>query len=160
MVVRMQPNHHLDHPLVIFKRSPIHGIGAFAWVDLARGKRIIEYIGPIISKAQGVAELENGNAYLFTLDENHDIDGSVSWNPARYLNHSCEPNCEADIRRGRVWLYALRRIRAGEELTYNYSYGLEGYEERPCHCGSPQCVGYMVAEEWFPLLRRGHGRSP
>jgi SET domain-containing protein len=89
-------------------------------------QRIIEYIGPKLSKAKGLAELERGNASLFALDEDDDIDGSVTWNPARFLNHSCVPNCEAGIVRQHIWIYALRRIQAGEELTYNYGLDLGG----------------------------------
>lgn len=142
------------HPLVVFKRSLIHGTGGFARVDMRRGKRIIEYVGPRLSKAQSQIERNQNNSYIFHFDDSHDIDGSVSWNPARFLNHSCLPNCEADIRRGALWLYALRRIRAGEELTYNYGYELEeGYPGCPCHCGSLECVGYMVGEELFETVR-------
>lgn len=143
----------------MFKPSRIHGIGGFAWVDLRRGQRIIEYMGPKISKAKGLAELERDNAYIFTLDEDYDIDGSVGWNPARFLNHSCVPNCEAAIVRSRIWLYALRRIKAGEELTYNYGHGLGGYEDRPCQCGASACVGFMVDETYLDTIRRRHGRA-
>jgi hypothetical protein len=151
------PTHNpLDHPLVIFQPSRIHGLGGFAWTDLRKGRRIIEYIGPKISKAKGLDEEEKGNVYLFTLDQNHYIDGSVPWNPARFLNHSCSPNCESGIARGRIWIYALRRIHAGEELTYNYGHGLEGYEERPCNCGASTCVGFMVDEQYFATVRKRH----
>ena len=143
-----------DHPLIVVKKSRIHGIGAFARVNIRHGKRLIEYIGPRLSKAAGQAELAKQNVYIFTLDDTYDIDGSVDWNLARFLNHSCDPNCEADVVRGRIWIYAIRAIRAGEELTYNYSHGLEGYEERPCQCGATNCVGYMVAEEFFPTVRQ------
>ena len=153
------PNRHpLDHPLVIFQPSRIHGMGGFAWVDLRKGQRIIEYIGPKISKAKGLAELENGNAYIFTLDDD-DIDGSVMWNPARFLNHNCVPNCEAAIVRQRIWLYARRRIQAGEELTYNYGFGLGGFEDRPCHCGASACVGFMVDEQYFATVRHRRGQA-
>jgi SET domain-containing protein len=153
------PNRHpLDHPLVMFKPSRIHGIGGFAWIDLRKGQRIIEYIGPKISKAKGLAEYERGNVYLFSLDEDYDIDGSVAWNPARFLNHSCVPNCEAAIVRQRIWLYALRRIKAGEELTYNYGLGLGGFEDRPCHCGASTCVGFMVDEQYFATVRHRRGK--
>jgi SET domain-containing protein len=155
----MPTRHPLDHPLVMFKPSRIHGIGGFAWVDLRKGQRIIEYIGPKISKAKGLAELEKGNAYIFSFDENYDIDGSVMWNPARFLNHSCAPNCESDIVRDQIWLYAKRRIKAGEELTYNYGHGLAGYEECPCNCGASTCVGFMVDEQYFATVRRRHGKS-
>jgi hypothetical protein len=152
--VRMPKQFRNDHPLVVFKPSTIHGIGGFARVDMRRGRRIIEYVGVKISKAQGQVELNKQNVYIFTLDEDYDVDGSVAWNAARFLNHSCAPNCEATIGRGRIWIAALRPIKAGEELTYNYSYDLEGYADRPCHCGAPTCVGYMVAEACFDTLRQ------
>ena len=154
----MERRHPLDHPLVIFQPSGIHGLGGFAWIDLRKGQRIIEYIGPKISKAKALAERDRGNAYLFSLDEDYYIDGSVLWNPARFLNHSCAPNCESDIMRGRIWLYAKRRINAGEELTYNYGHSLGGYEERPCNCGASACVGFMVAEKHFAVIRRRQDR--
>lgn len=142
----------IDHPLVVFKKSPIHGTGGFARVDIRRGKRIIEYIGPKISKAAAQAELEKQNTYIFTLDEDYDIDGNVAWNAARFFNHSCAPNCETEVARGRIWVYALRHIKAGEELTYNYNHELDDYQDRPCHCGAPNCVGYRVAEAYFAML--------
>jgi uncharacterized protein len=84
---------------------------------------------------------------------------SVAWNPARFLNYSCVPNCEAVIVRERIWLYALRRIKAGEELTYNYGLGLGGFEERPCHCGASACVGFMVDEPYFAAVRHRRGQA-
>jgi hypothetical protein len=142
-----------DHPLVIFKKSKIHGTGGFARTDIRRGIRIIEYVGPKLAKAEAQAELEKQNSYIFTLDDNYDIDGSVEWNPARFINHGCQPNCEAEIDGDRIWIVARRSIKAGEELTYNYSYDFDDYKERPCNCGSRGCVGYMVAEQYFKTLR-------
>jgi hypothetical protein len=78
----------------------------------------------------------------------------VDWNPARFLNHSCAPNCEAQFADGRIWLVAIRDIRAGEELTFNYGYDLTDYREHPCRCGAVSCVGYIVAEEFFEHVRR------
>lgn len=150
--MHMKRRRRYAHPLVKFKVSLIHGIGGFARVDLRRRKRIIEYVGPKLTKAESQAELENQNFYIFTLDDTYDIDGSVDWNPARYINHGCDPNCEVDIVKDRIWIYASRAIKAGEELTYNYSHDLGDYEERKCHCGAPNCVGYMVAEEYFDQL--------
>ena len=155
----MESRHPLDHPLVIFQPSGIHGIGGFAWVDLRKGQRIIEYIGPKISKAKGQDELNKDNAYLFTLDDEYDIDGSVPWNPARYLNHSCAPNCESNSVHGRIWIYAKRRINTGEELTYNYGFGLGGFEERPCNCGAGGCVGFMVDEQYFATVWRRQNKT-
>jgi len=85
------------------------------------------------------------NEYIFTLDDEHDLDGNVPWNPARLLNHSCAPNCEAELDEGRIWIIALRDIRAGEELTFNYGYDLENYREHPCRCGRQRNV---LASSW------------
>lgn len=146
------------HPLVSFRKSKIQGTGGFAKVDMRRGKRIVEYDGPRISQAEAQARLEGGNAYIFTLDDEVAIDGWVRWNPSRFINHSCAPNCESRIVRGRVWLYALRSIKAGEELTYDYGYSLEDAEANPCRCGAPSCVGYIVAAQHVDALRQHHGR--
>lgn len=152
----MPKRRQYDHPLVTIKSSPIHGRGGFARVDLRRGTRIIEYRGPRLSKAEAQAELAQHNVYIFALDDDSDVDGSVAWNLARFLNHSCEPNCEVRIVRGRIWLYATRAITAGEELTYNYGHDLEAYEEHPCHCGAATCVGYMVDAQHFATVRHNH----
>jgi uncharacterized protein len=149
----MQKRGQKDHPLIVFKPSTIHGMGGFARRDIRRGKRIVEYVGLKLSKAKAQMALHQQNVYIFTLDDTYDIDGSVEWNPARFLNHSCNPNCEVEIIRARIWIYALCDIKAGEELTYNYSYDFEDYEHRPCNCGAPNCVGYMVAEQFFDTVR-------
>ena len=142
-----------DHPLVKFKKSPIHGWGGFARTDIRKGKRIIEYVGRRISKKEAEQELIDQNCYVFTVNDEYDLDGSVSWNPARFINHSCSPNCESDVKKDRVWLYATKTIKKGRELTYNYGHDLEDYEDRPCECGADNCVGYMVAEEHFDAIR-------
>ena len=138
---------------VIFGSSPIHGTGGFARSDLACGARIIEYVGEKITKPESLARCEQNNEYIFALSETQDLDGNVDWNPARFLNHSCAPNCEAQLEDQRIWVVVIRQIRAGEELTFNYSYDLESYREHPCNCGAPGCVGYVVAEEFFEHVR-------
>ena len=65
------------------------------------------------------------------------------------MNHSCSPNCEAQNMDGGIWIIALRDIRAGEEITFNYNYDLTDYKEHPCRCGAPNCVGFILAEEFF-----------
>jgi uncharacterized protein len=140
--------------LLVFKSSPIHGMGGFARVDIPAGARVIEYVGEKITKQESLARCEQNNEYIFALDDEHDLDGQVSWNPARFLNHSCEPNCEARLEGGCIWVVAIREIRAGEELTFNYGYDLADYAEHPCGCGAPGCVGYIVAEEFFDHVRR------
>jgi SET domain-containing protein len=134
--------------------SLIHGTGGFARRDIASGTRVIEYLGERISKQESLRRCEANNEYVFSLDAATDLDGNVPWNPARFLNHSCAPNCDAEIDEGRIWIVANRAIRAGEELTFNYGFDLNDYKDYPCRCGSPACVGYIVAEEFFDHVRR------
>ncbi|RLE47727.1 SET domain-containing protein, partial [Candidatus Woesearchaeota archaeon] len=75
-------------------------------------------------------------------------------NTARWINHSCNPNCETININGHIWIVALRDIRKGEELSYDYGYSLDDFEEHPCHCGSKNCVGYIVAEKYRKKLRK------
>jgi uncharacterized protein len=144
---------NLTHPLVEFRPSTIHGLGGFATTLIPAGSRVIEYVGERITKEQSLERCAGDNAFIFCLDETWDLDGSVDWNPARLMNHCCEPNCDAENIEGRIWIVARRAIQPGEEITYNYNYDLEDYREHPCRCGSPQCVGYIVAEELFESLR-------
>lgn len=144
--------------------SGIHGRGLFATRDIPSGTKIIEYVGDRITKAESdrrawaqVARAkETGEAavYIFTLNQRHDIDGNVTWNAARLINHSCDPNCEAQILRGRIWIVALRDIYVGEELFFNYGFDLENYEDHPCRCGAVRCAGYIAGEEYWSALRR------
>lgn len=143
-----------DHPLVEAQPSPIHGHGLFARRDLAVGTRVVEYVGHILTKAGSLRLCERGNPFIFELDEQHDLDGDVPWNPARLMNHSCAANCEATLDAGRIWIVTRRDIAAGEELTFNYGYDLVDYREHPCRCGSPACAGYIVAEEFIEHVRR------
>lgn len=139
--------------LVAFQPSRIHGSGGFALRDVPAGTRLIEYLGDRISKGESHRRCEAGNPFIFHLDEETDLDGNVDWNPARWLNHSCVPNCEAELDDGRIWIAALRDIVAGEELSFNYGYDLADYHDFPCRCGTPACVGFIVAEEFFSLVR-------
>jgi SET domain-containing protein len=133
--------------------SPIHGRGGFAARFIPRGARVVEYAGEKITKAESLRRCEAQNWFIFGLDEDFDLDSNVEWNPARFLNHSCAPNCEALCEEGRVWISALRDIQPGEEITFNYGYDLTDYKEHPCRCGAPDCVGFIVAEEFFAHLR-------
>jgi len=140
--------------LIQFRRSRIHGTGGYARTNISKGTRLIEYVGRRITKAESIAECNGENVYIFTLDDEHDLDGNVEWNPARFINHSCAPNCEAEWDEERLWIVALRDIQPGEELAFNYGYDLEDYREHPCLCGAPECVGFIVAEDHFELVRR------
>src|SRR5271156_427058 len=140
--------------LIVFKRSSIHGIGGFAKGQIPKGAIIIEYVGEHIDKRESARRCEANNEYLFTLNEEEDLDGNVSWNPARFINHSCAPNCDAELEDNRIWVVPNREIQAGEEIAFNYGFDLENYREYPCRCRATGCVGYMVAEEYFEHVRR------
>ena len=128
-------------------------MGGFALRKIKKGEPVIEYIGEKISKAESLRRCEAENPYIFQIDEEFDLDGNVGWNPAKFINHSCDPNCEAEFFDDMIWIMAKRDIESGEEITFNYSYDLEDYKEHPCKCGAANCVGYIVAEEFFPKFR-------
>lgn len=144
--------------------SAIHRHGLFAACTIPKGTRVIEYKGVKLTKAQGWRRAEQwiekangtdkGAVYIFELNSRYDIDGNVPWNIARYVNHSCRPNCEIDIIRGRIWIIALREIAAGEELSYDYGYDLDHWEDHPCRCGAKECLGYIVSWQHRAKLRR------
>lgn len=139
---------------LIFRPSPIHGTGGFVKTPLRQGQLVIEYVGERITKAQSIERCRLGNEYIFHLDEETDLDGKVEWNTARFLNHSCEPNCEAELIEGRIWIVALRNLKEGEEVTFDYGYDLEDYRHHPCCCGTPSCVGYIVSAELRQSIRK------
>ena len=146
------------------RSSGIHGRGLFATRKIPAETYIIEYKGDRISKDEanerGWAQMdhakETGDAavYIFTLNDEWDIDGNVPRNAARLINHSCDPNCEAFIVVDHIWIAALRKIEKGEELFFNYGFDLENYEEHPCYCGTGNCVGYIAGEDFWPELKR------
>ena len=140
--------------LVLFQPSPIHGLGGFAKTAISKGARILEYLGEKIDKPESLRRCEANNEFIFALNAQQDLDGNVEWNPARFINHSCAPNCDAVCEDERIWIVAHRDIRAGEELTFNYGFDLEDYKEHPCRCGSPHCVGFIVSEEFFEHVRK------
>lgn len=146
-------------PTLEFRPSVIHGTGGFAAAPIRAGTLVIEYVGERISKAESARRCEADNTFIFELDDRWDLDGAAAWNPARLLNHSCVPNCESELIDGHIWIVATRDIAPGEELTFNYGYDGKDYREHPCHCGAPECVGYIVAEEFFSLLRERKERE-
>lgn len=143
--------------------SMIHGRGVYATRDIPAGTKIIEYVGELIDKkesekrawAQHAKAQEHGDAavYIFTLTDKWDIDGNVPWNTARLINHSCDPNCEAWIEGKRIFIHSLTDIAAGDELTFDYAFDVECYEDHPCLCGRDGCVGYIVSREQWPQLK-------
>lgn len=138
------------------RRSGIHGKGVYAVQDIAAGEALIEYLGEIINWEEAQARHPHDPAnpnhtFYFHIDESRVIDALHGGNSSRWINHACDPNCEAHERDGRVFIRALRDIVCGEEL--NYDYGLiieERYTKKlkaeyPCWCGSARCRGTLLA---------------
>jgi uncharacterized protein len=144
-------------PAYIVKASPVHGNGMFARRHIAPGERIIEYEGERIAWEDALDRAQAnggpvGHTFFFSVSDGRVIDGGSDGNEARFINHSCEPNCEAmEHDDGRVYIYALRDIARGEELSYNYVLIYEGRHTAAvkrafaCHCGAPNCTGTMLA---------------
>ena len=120
-------------------KAPIAGRGLFTAHHLTQGTRIIQYTGEKIPKAESDKRFAAGNDYIFQLNARCDIDGKVLRNKARYINHSCAPNCPVQLTTRTIWIVALRDITAGEELTYNYGYELDDATAHPCTCGAETC---------------------
>lgn len=151
--------------LVAARRSKVHGTGVFALQDLARGTEIIHYLGTLRTHEdvdrEYDARADSGHTFYFTLNAKYVIDAGIRGNAARFINHSCRPNCEAvteddpggNARRDRILIRAIRRIRAGDELGYDYGITVDGpitARERAlwaCHCGSPNCKGTLLANK-------------
>ncbi len=139
------------------KTSKIHGRGLYATVDIEESTDIIQYVGEKITKKESTRRALDweekarksgeGLVYIFELDDKYDIDGRLGKNPARYMNHSCDGNCEAINYDGEIWIVARRDIKKGEELVYDYGYDMEHFLDHPCQCGADNCIGYIVRED-------------
>ncbi len=137
-------------PKVAVRNSPIHGRGVFAVTAIAKGARILEYTGERMSHAKAdrlYGDLHDGSSHtmLFAATDKVVIDATKRGGPARWINHSCTPNCEASEEEGRVFIDAIRAIGAGQELAYDYNLVLEERHtakqkrDHPCHCGARKC---------------------
>lgn len=138
------------------RRSGVHGKGVYALQDLAEGETLIEYVGEVISWKEALRRhphdpTDPNHTFYFHIDEKHVIDAKHGGNSSRWINHSCQPNCEADEDGGRVFIKALRNIEAGEELFYDYGliidarYTKKLLAEYPCWCGAKSCRGTLLA---------------
>jgi len=132
--------------------SRIAGQGLFAAQDIKKDTRILPYIGEKIAKDESTRRLAYGNNYIFELNDRYDIDGKTLANTARYINHSCAPNCDIVHTTRTIWIVALRDIQAGEELSYNYGYDIKNYLAHPCHCGASTCCGYILDAQYWGLI--------
>ena len=150
-------NGRASSPFVIGP-SPIQGEGAFAIERIPRGTRLIEYTGERLTPDEADRRYpddadERHHTYLFAIDDDVVIDAAVGGNDARFINHSCDPNCDAVIDDKRIFIEAIRDIEPGEELTYDYAYVLDerhtpaAKRRYPCHCGSASCRGTILARK-------------
>ena len=140
------------------RESPIQGLGAFATRRIPAGVRLIEYAGERLTPAQADARYpdepgERHHTFLFAIDDAWVVDAAVDGNDARWINHSCEPNCDAVVDDGRIWIETIRDVEPGEELAYDYAYELEerhtpaAKRRYPCNCGSGRCRGTLLTRK-------------
>ena len=140
----------------------MQGLGAFATAPIPAGVRLIEYAGARLTPEEAEArypdvEGERHHTYLFAIDDDDGtevvVDAAVDGNDARFINHSCDPNCDAIVEHGRIWIETIRDVAPGEELAYDYAYILEerhtpaAKRRFPCHCGSPRCRGTILGKK-------------
>ena len=149
------------------KKSKVHGTGVFASGNIKKSSRIIEYIGEKITKKEGdkrsadriknfLNKKNEGSVYIFELNKKYDIDGSPLYNKARYINHSCSPNCEVDIIDNKIWIISIKKINKGEELNYDYGYPFDkdDFDDHVCKCGSNKCIGYIISQDDWGKYRK------
>jgi uncharacterized protein len=138
------------------RRSSVHGKGVFALKRLVKGETVIEYTGEVIDWQEALRRhphdpKDPNHTFYFHIDDQWVIDAKHGGNAARWINHACEPNCEADEEGGRVFIKALRKIAPGEELFYDYGLVIDARytpklkREFACHCGAKRCRGTMLA---------------
>ena len=132
------------------KKSNIDKRGLYASKNIKTGEKIIEYIGRLISKKEAETNSKFDNKkdiYLFNINEKWDLDGDYRWNTARLINHSCNPNCEVEGKGLKLWIVAIKDIKKGEELSYDYGFSYDDdYKDYPCRCGAKSCAGYIVRQ--------------
>lgn len=147
---------HGSNPCFALRRSAIQGRGAFATRTIRKGTRIVEYAGELISDEEADRRYDDEamarhHTFLFAIDAKTSIDGNSRGNEARFINHSCDPNCEAIAIGRRIYIHAIVTIQPGVELTYDYRYarmGMTDEEARelyPCRCGATRCRGTILA---------------
>ena len=149
------------------KKSKVHGYGVFASKEIEKNKKIIEYIGEKITKKEGdkrsaerikkyLNKKNEGSVYIFELNKKYDIDGNTKYNKAKFINHSCNPNCEVDIVKNRIWISSIKKIKKGDELSYDYGYEFDkdDYMDHICRCGSNNCIGYIISSDDWAIYKK------
>jgi uncharacterized protein len=156
--LKRQTSSWASSPLIEARHSSIHGTGVYAIAPIKKGTRIIEYLGERISHAEADSRYElkgddDGHTFLFIASNRTVIDAGVNGNDARFINHSCAPNCETVIENSRVFIDAIRSIKPGEELGYDYQLTWESTDDPAelalyaCRCGAKKCRGTMLDKE-------------
>jgi SET domain-containing protein len=152
-------------PAFEIRKSGVHGLGAFALRPIKKGERVVEYLGDRVTHAEADRRYEDhdendNHTFLFIVDKKTVIDAGVGGNDARFINHSCDPNCESVISKRRVFIEAIRDIATGEELGYDYQIGRERGdplnvdEIYACRCGAVKCRGTMLWPPKRPKKRK------
>ena len=149
------------------KKSQVHGTDVFATSNIPKNKKIIQYIGEKVTKVEGdrrsaerikkfLNKKNEGSVYIFELNKKYDIDGSPLYNKARYINHSCSPNCEVDIIKNEIWISSIKSIKKGEELNYDYGYSFDedDFSDHICKCKSKKCIGYIISQDDWSKYKR------
>jgi uncharacterized protein len=158
------------NPLYVVKRSKIHGRGVYAARRIRSGTRIIEYVGDRISHDEADSRYDmkaddDGHTFLFVVDDDLCIDAGVGGNPARFINHKCDANCETIIEGRRVFIEAIRTIQPGEELGYDYQLTWESTDDPAelnlyaCRCGATNCRGTMLDRESVDAKKKKQKRA-
>src|SRR3989344_1673405 len=145
---------------LIAKKSKIHGIGVYALKNIKKETKVIEYVGEKIRKDETDRRSKKNYVYIFTLNKIWDVDGKVGGNGSQYINHSCNPNCETDVKKNRIWIIAFKRIKKGDEIIYDYGYDFDkDYEDHPCKCGSKGCVKYIIVSHHWKKLKKAEEKK-
>ena len=148
------------------KKSNIdrNGRGLYATKNIKANTKIIEYVGNIITKKQTENSDKFDNSkpiYLFNLNKRYDLDGLVSWNTARLINHSCSNNCDYEGKGLKLWVASNKDIKKGEELTCDYGFGYDSdYRQFPCSCKSKNCCGYILRTESRWRINKKFSKNP
>ena len=168
-----RPTMPRHHRLFKISRSPVHGRGAFATVFIPEGTRLIQYTGERITMVEAHRRYPDSidgepavhHTFLFAIDDETVVDAGVRGNTARFINHSCDPNCDAVVDNGQIWIETIRDVNPGEELAYDYQQVLEerhtpaAKRRHPCTCGSRLCRGTMLAKKRKGIRDQGPGTT-
>ncbi len=157
-IKRKKVKHSIDSEWIYVKKSGIHNKGVFAFKNIPKGTEIVQYTGKKVRKkdsnARSKRDDKNGTIYLFEVNRHFYIDGADKGSDAIYINHGCKPNCETQIEDNEIWIVALRRIKKGEELSYDYGFEYNVAIDHPCRCGHRNCRKFIVHADDFNKFKK------